>query len=71
MGKRNEFKGKKFLVLGLAKSGYAAADLLHSLGAFVVVNDSSPEAGNEEAKALRSKGIVVICGGHPENILDA
>ncbi|MCG7342782.1 UDP-N-acetylmuramoyl-L-alanine--D-glutamate ligase [Sporosarcina sp. ACRSL] len=70
MGERNEFKGKKFLVLGLAKSGYAAADLLHSLGAFVVVNDSSPETGNEEVKALRSKGIVVICGGHPEDILD-
>lgn len=70
MGNSNEFRGKKFLVLGLAKSGYAAADLLHSLGAFVVVNDSSSETGNEEAKSLRSKGIVVICGGHPEDILD-
>ncbi|WP_262172865.1 UDP-N-acetylmuramoyl-L-alanine--D-glutamate ligase [Saccharococcus sp. Marseille-Q5394] len=70
MGKRNELKGKKVLVLGLAKSGHAAADLLHSLGAFVIVNDSSPETGSEEAKALRSKGIIVICGGHPEDILD-
>lgn len=70
MGKRDEFMGKKVLVLGLAKSGYAAADLLHSLGAEVVVNDSSPEAGNVEAQALRSKGILVICGGHPPTILD-
>ncbi|WP_252503682.1 UDP-N-acetylmuramoyl-L-alanine--D-glutamate ligase [Sporosarcina sp. Marseille-Q4943] len=70
MGKRIEFKGKKVLVLGLAKSGFAAAELLHSLGADVVVNDSSPEKGNAEAQALRSKGILVICGGHPENILD-
>lgn len=70
MGKRNEFTGKKFLVLGLAKSGYAAAELLHSLGADVIVNDSSPENGNAEAEALRSKGLQVICGGHPANILD-
>lgn len=70
MEKHNEFKGKKILVLGLAKSGLAAAELLHSLGAEVVVNDSSPENGNLEAQALREKGIVVICGGHPDGILD-
>lgn len=70
MGKRDEFLGKKVLVLGLAKSGYAAADLLHLLGAVVVVNDSSPETGNVEAQTLRSKGISVICGGHPATILD-
>lgn len=70
MGKRDEFMGKKVLVLGLAKSGYAAADLLHSLGALVVVNDSSPDTGSVEVQSLRSKGILVICGGHPDNILD-
>ncbi|WP_432359488.1 UDP-N-acetylmuramoyl-L-alanine--D-glutamate ligase [Sporosarcina sp. UB5] len=70
MGKRIGFKGKKVLVLGLAKSGYAAAELLHSLEADVVVNDSSPDKGSEEAQALRSRGVSVICGGHPENILD-
>lgn len=70
MRERYEFEGKRFLVLGLAKSGYAAADLLHSLGADVVVNDSSPETGSKEVTALREKGITVICGGHPENILD-
>jgi len=57
-------------VLGLAKSGHAAAELLHSLGADVVVNDSSPDTGNTEAQALRAKGMLVICGGHPDNILD-
>ncbi|MDW0115818.1 UDP-N-acetylmuramoyl-L-alanine--D-glutamate ligase [Sporosarcina thermotolerans] len=70
MENRIQFKGKKVLVLGLAKSGYAAADLLHSLGAEVLVNDSSPEEGNNEALALQSKGINVICGGHPKGILD-
>ena len=39
------FEGKKVLVLGLAKSGLAAAELLYSLGAEVVVNDSSPDVG--------------------------
>lgn len=70
MEKLYRSEGKKVLVLGLAKSGFAAAELLYSLGAEVVVNDSSPDVGNEEAHALRSKGIEVICGGHPDNILD-
>lgn len=65
-----QFKGKKVLVLGLAKSGYAAAKLLHSFGAEVIVNDGAPDEGNELATALRSDGIRVICGGHPTDILD-
>ncbi|MHA6258616.1 UDP-N-acetylmuramoyl-L-alanine--D-glutamate ligase [Sporosarcina sp. CAU 1771] len=65
-----QFSGKKILVLGLAKSGYAAAKLLHSLGAEVTVNDFSPEEGNAEAIMLRTDGVHVICGGHPEGILD-
>ena len=65
-----QFKNQKILVLGLAKSGYAAANLLHSLGADVTVNDFSPEEGNVEAKALIDKGLRVICGGHPANLLD-
>lgn len=70
MIKPNDFKGKRILVLGLAKSGYAAAELLQSLGAIVVVNDASPEDGNDDVLVLRSKGVEVICGGHPQNLLD-
>jgi len=65
-----QFKGKKVLVLGLAKSGYATAKLLHSFGAEVTVNDGSPEAGNELVVKLRSEGIQVICGSHPIDILE-
>lgn len=65
-----QFKGQKILVLGLAKSGYAATKLLQTLGADVTVNDSSPLEGNEEAEALRSEGIHVICGGHPNDLLE-
>jgi UDP-N-acetylmuramoylalanine--D-glutamate ligase len=66
----NQFNGKKVLVLGLAKSGYAASKLLHAAGASVTVNDASPEEGNVEAAALLTEGIRVICGGHPAGILD-
>lgn len=61
---------KKVLVLGLAKSGVAAAELLHKLGAFVTVNDAKPFDANPEAQDLLGKGITVICGRHPEDLLD-
>lgn len=65
-----QFNGKKVLVLGLAKSGYAAAKLLHSFGAEVTVNDGSPDDGNELAASLRSEGLTVICGSHPIELLE-
>lgn len=65
-----QFEGQKILIIGLAKSGFAAAKLLHAAGANILVNDASPEEGNEKAKELRSLGIKVITGGHPQGILD-
>ncbi len=61
---------RKVLVLGLAKSGMAAAELLHELGAFVTVNDAKSFDANPEAQQLLTKGITVICGRHPEDLLD-
>ncbi|AUD14163.1 MULTISPECIES: UDP-N-acetylmuramoyl-L-alanine--D-glutamate ligase [unclassified Planococcus (in: firmicutes)] len=61
---------KKVLVLGLAKSGFTAARLLHKLGAFVTVNDSKPFEENPEAQELLNLGVTVICGRHPEDLLD-
>ena len=66
----SEFTSKKVLVLGLAKSGVAAAELLHKLGAFVTVNDAKPFDESPDAQNLLSKGITVICGRHPEDLLD-
>jgi len=66
----SEFKSKKVLVLGLAKSGVAAAELLHKLGAFVTVNDAKPFEESPDAQNLLSNGITVICGRHPEDLLD-
>lgn len=65
-----QFQHKKILVLGLAKSGVAASLLLHKLGAFVTVNDAKPFDENPEAQSLLKKGITVICGRHPEHLLD-
>jgi UDP-N-acetylmuramoylalanine--D-glutamate ligase len=64
------YKEKNVLVLGLAKSGTATANLLHTLGAKVIVNDRTPIEGNEQAMALQAKGMEVICGGHPLSIFD-
>ena len=41
MKKITTFEQKKVLILGLARSGEAAARLLHSLGALVTVNDGN------------------------------
>jgi len=66
----NDYFHKKVLVLGLAKSGVAAASLLHKLGAFVTVNDYKPLSENMEAQGLLEQGITVICGDHPIELLD-
>lgn len=65
-----ELYHQKVLVLGLAKSGTAAAEVLHELGAFVTVNDAKPFEENMYAQHLLKLGMTVICGSHPENLLD-
>lgn len=66
----SRFKNQKVLVLGLARSGLAAAKLLHQLGALVTVNDGKPLAENPLAKELLSLGIKVVCGHHPVELLE-
>ncbi|MBW9234870.1 hypothetical protein JQK62_22085, partial [Leptospira santarosai] len=39
-------------------------------GAFVTVNDAKPFEESPDAQDLLSKGITVICGRHPEDLLD-
>ncbi len=64
------FKGERVLVLGLAKSGEAAAKLLYRHGAEVTVNDLLPYEENKQAQELEKLGINVICGEHPLNLLE-
>lgn len=65
-----DYQNKNVLVLGLAKSGLAAAKLLHKLKAKVIVNDQKPYEENLAAKELEKLGIKVICGEHPLTLLD-
>src|SRR5690554_6731435 len=64
-----EFENKHILVLGLAKSGTAAAKLLLKLGANVTVNDYKPLSENLYAQELQSLGANVICGEHPLHLI--
>lgn len=70
MKKITTYENKKVLVLGLAKSGFSAAKLLHELGALVTVNDGKPFDENPEAQDLLALGIKVVTGSHPIELLD-
>ena len=60
-----ELKGKKVLVVGLGKSGLAAALFLRRQGAQVTVSDvRSAESLAKEIPALLEEGIMVEAGGH-------
>jgi UDP-N-acetylmuramoylalanine--D-glutamate ligase len=60
-----ELKGKKVLVVGLGKSGLAAALFLRKRGAQVTVSDMrSAAALAKEIPALLDAGIMVESGGH-------
>ena len=64
-----DFKGKKVTVVGMARSGIAAARALHALGARVTVTDKKPLGQLEAAmKTLGSGAIAVQAGGHPDRI---
>jgi len=64
-----DFKGKRVTVVGLARSGIAAARALRDLGAVVTVTDKKPvEQLTEQLKALGSGFVKVAAGGHPERV---
>src|SRR5699024_4540758 len=68
--KLTNFPYQNVLVLGLAKSGSAAAKLLLQNGVHVRVNDYE---ANEEATLimkLKNKGADVVVGSHPLSVLD-
>ena len=64
---RESLAGKTTAVVGLAKSGVAAARLLRRLGARVLASDSSPiESLAGEARILEREGCALWTGGHPD-----
>ena len=65
-----DFKGRRVVVVGLARSGVSAANALLRLGALVTVND---RRGPEELKrfvAGLDAGVSVELGGHPGRLLE-
>ena len=64
---RQSLAGKTVSVVGLAKSGVAAARLIRRLGGRVLASDSSPlEALPAEARELERLGCALWAGGHPD-----
>jgi UDP-N-acetylmuramoylalanine--D-glutamate ligase len=59
-----ELKNKRVLVVGLGKSGIAAARFLKARGAQVTVSDVRPAGLIEELPALLDAGIMVETGSH-------
>lgn len=69
MNQLESYRGKKVIVLGLAKSGVQVAKVLHELGALVTVNDRKDKEQCPEASELEALGICVIYGGHPDDLI--
>jgi UDP-N-acetylmuramoylalanine--D-glutamate ligase len=62
-----DLQGKRVLIVGLGKSGIAAAHFLQERGAQVTVSDAKPESQlSKEIPELLDRGITVETGGHGE-----
>jgi UDP-N-acetylmuramoylalanine--D-glutamate ligase len=59
--------GRPVAVVGLARSGVAAARLLRALGARVVASDrGSRKEPSPQARTRKAQGCALLVGGHPE-----
>jgi len=65
---KNDFNGKRITIVGLARSGVGAANLLKNLGADVTVTDKKL---HDEVRRFLDKlddGVRVALGGHPDEL---
>jgi UDP-N-acetylmuramoylalanine--D-glutamate ligase len=69
MNHPREYRGKEVVILGLARSGVAAAKLFQQMGAMVTANDKKERDACPEADELEALGISVVCGSHPESLI--
>jgi len=70
MRNREYFKNKKITIIGLARSGIACANLLHSLGALVSVTEIKDDPQNRQAAIkLSLSGIKVELGKHRQELI--
>ena len=64
------FENKNVVILGMARSGYEVAKLLSKYTKNIVVNDMKEQQDKEHLKELKSLGVKVILGTHPEEIIN-
>lgn len=60
---------RKVLILGLSKSGIAAAKYLNGVGADVFITESKPQEDNQKIQELMAIGIQVETGGHSDEFI--
>ncbi len=63
-----QLNGKRVLVLGLARSGVGAANLLARLGALVTVNDAKSADVLAPALQRLDPAVRVVLGSHPQDL---
>lgn len=63
-----EIAGKKLLIVGMARSGIAAAEFAARHGARVTINDARPAL--EGAAGLRAAGVDIVAGSHPDELFE-
>jgi UDP-N-acetylmuramoylalanine--D-glutamate ligase len=70
-GRKSEWKGKRVVVLGLARQGVALARYMSEQGADVVVRDIQPAQALIEARQkLSGLPVQYVFGGHPPALLE-
>lgn len=65
-----EFKGKKALVCGMAKSGISAAELLNKLGSKVVLQDLKKREELGDIEYIEKQGIELYLGKNPDETVE-
>lgn len=70
MNTLKQFPYQNVLVLGLAKSGEAAAKILREHDLHVIVNDKKDLQQDGQVKELQALGIEVVTGSHPISLLE-
>ena len=65
------FENKKILILGMARSGVAAARVLLKKGNEVIINDLKDNHDKKIVNELKELGCNVILGKHPDNLIDS
>ena len=66
------FENKKILILGMARSGVAAARILIKKNNEVIINDLKEEEKHDKdtIRELKDLGVKLILGSHPDDLLD-